>query len=112
MNLFFWKKNKVVDVFATDLASEFFSSVQPQVARAFLSSKESGNKQKPDKAVRKVEGKIHDTIREVDQFKTLHSLGVYGKARLHMMFRARLEELGYDEDVAKGVDQIVMLQTP
>ena len=110
MNLFFWKKNKAVDVFATDLASEFYSSVQPQVARAFLESKSSKNKK--EKSVRKVEGKIHDLVREVDQFKTLHSLGVYGKARLHMMFRARLEELGYDEDVAKGVDQIVMLETP
>ena len=110
MNLFFWKKNKVVDIFASDLASEFYSSVQPQTAMAFLHSQDS--KTRKDKAVRKVEGKIHDMVREVDQFKTLHSLGVYGKARLHMMFRARLEELGYDAEVAKEVDQIVMLQTP
>ena len=110
MNLFFWKKNKVVDVFATDLASEFYSSVQPQVAQAFLNGK--GSNKKPDKAVRKVEGKIQDMIRDVDQFKTLHTLGVYGKARLHTMFRARLEELGYDAEIAKRVDQIVMLETP
>ena len=100
MNLFFWKKNKVVDIFATDLASEFYSSIQPQVASEFLKNKGS-NKKKKDKAVRKVEGKIQDMIREVDQFKTLHSLGVYGKARLHCLFRARLVEMGYVWEVAK-----------
>ena len=108
MNLLFWKKNKVIDTFAADLASDFYSSIQPQVVLSFLEGHDHGKK--ADKHDRKVEGRIHDMLRQVDQFRALHSLGVYGTARLHMKFRVRLEELGYHADVAKRIDEIMVLQ--
>lgn len=110
MSLLFWKKNRAVDTFAANLASEFYSSIQPEAVLSYLEGRDRGKK-KANKQHRNVEGKIHHMLRQIDQFKTLHSLGVYSIARLHLKFRDRLEELGYDADVAKKVDELMVLHS-
>lgn len=110
MNLIFWKKNKMIDVFAGDLASHLFSAIQPDAMREYF-ARQSADK-KARKANKKAADLLEDLIQQVRQFKAMHSLGVYGKARLHMKFTKRLEELGYDSIVAQKVNEEIMLKTP
>lgn len=110
MNLFFWRKNKHIDVFAGSLANELYSAVQPEQMKKYLRL-EKGDK-KAQKEIRKIESQFNNAIKLVQQFRATHSLGVYGKARLHLKFIERLEELGYDKNSAKKVNEIILLKTP
>ena len=110
MNLFFWKNNNQIDVFASALADELYSLVQPQLAKDYVNN--SSNDKKSRKTNKMIGGKLQDIIKQVDQFRTTHSLGVYGKARLHMKFVGRLEELGYDENTVNKINEHIMISTP
>jgi len=110
MSLFFWTKNKQIDVFASTLANEFYSLVQPQVAKDYFDT--SSDDKDARKARKIMGGRLQEVIREVDQFRTNNSLGVYGKARLHMKFAERLKELGYDANTVTKINELVMLSTP
>ncbi len=110
MNLFFWKKNRNIDIFASDLANEFYSRVQPDAAHSFF---EKTPKDKHEKKSRKqTEATIQDAIKRLEQFRITNSLGVYGKARFHLKFTERLKELGYGADIAKRINEFIMLKTP
>ena len=61
MNLFFWKKNKVIDIFASTLANELYSLVQPQSAREYFTT--SADDKQAKKAKKNIENKIHDIIK-------------------------------------------------
>jgi hypothetical protein len=113
LNILFWKNNKVIDAIAIELADEFFSQVQPQLALEFLNnpiqdSKSSKKKKNP----KKIDRAINKLASDVTAFRKHHSLGVYGKARLHMNFMKRLNELGYPEQVTKQINEMVMLRSP
>ena len=103
--LFFWKKNKLIDDFAINLADELYSHVQPNVMEAFIANKK-------DKAAKKTDRQVAELINRVQQFRTANSLGIYGKARLHLTFTARLNELGYNKKLAEKINEIVLLKTP
>lgn len=106
MGLFFWKNNGKIDAFGVALAEHLFSHVQPDVAKLhFAGGGKSANKKKQYK----VEQQFHDLVRQMRQFNTTQSLGIYGKARLQKSFSDRLLELGYDEAVTvKLVETIVL----
>jgi len=110
-----FKKNRLIDQFAQNLADEFYSQVLPAITRNYLLSSSSStqkNKKQLEKQNKKVKDQLNDTILQVNQFRQTNKLGTYGKARLHMTFTERLIDLGYDEATAKEVNKILLLQTP
>ena len=117
MNLFSWKKNKTIDMFASELANEFFSLVPPDIIHAYFKSKQQDrknrqNKSKNKKENRSVESNLMSLVKQMQQFKILHSLGTYGKARLQLKFNERLEELGYDKETVSQLSDFVLLHNP
>ncbi|MCZ6803783.1 MAG: hypothetical protein O7D86_07600 [Proteobacteria bacterium] len=114
MAILFWKKNKEIDAMAVSLADEFYSQIQPQVAIDFL--KYSDRTSKLDKSNRKIskmtENILNRTAGQLIAFKKKHSIGIYGKARLHLNFMKRLNELGYPEELAKEINAIILLRSP
>jgi len=114
MNFFFWKKNKQIDIFAILLADEFYSHIQPQVAIDFVKEttrgrKQSGTTNRQNIRINKI---LEDSARQIIAFKEQHSLGVYGKARLHLIFMQRLNQLGYSEDITKYLNEIILVRSP
>jgi hypothetical protein len=110
MGLFFWRKNRTIDVFASALADEFYSAVQPEAAKDYLTAR--SQQKKPDKLMKKIDRMLEDVVARVQQFRTANALGVYGKARLHLKFTERLKELGYDAKVASQLNEMLLLRTP
>lgn len=103
MKLFFWKRNKEIDQFARMVADELFSQVQPELMRDFF----AGVANKKDS--KSVESRLKGAEKQVAQFNIANKLGVYGKARLQLTILERLQELGYDKDIAKRVnDRMIM----
>ena len=118
MNLFFWKKNNTIDVFASSLANELFSTIQPQKAKEFITQSIDNQSEKKKKRIKeqkeknKFETQIDLVVKHINEFKVINSLGVYGKARLHLKFSERLKELGYNESVTKKINDMIMVRTP
>lgn len=108
MMVFFWKKNKEIDLFANSIANDFYSRVQPELAQDYFVNRAEKSK----KSVSIVERTIRDIAGKVQQFRASHSLGVYGKARLHLSFMERLKDLGYDNNLAKKINEIILIKTP
>ena len=106
MGLFFWKKNKVIDEFATKVADEFYSRVLPNHAVKYFDGKTDKKKSK------EIESLLNTLVRDVNQFRDQESLGIYGKARLHLTFMERLKELGYNETTSKEINKVVMVVSP
>ena len=114
MNVYFWKKNKEIDIFVIILANEFYSHIQPQLVITFLKEITEGKKQpgKINKNNIRINKILEDVANHIVEFKEQHSLGVYGKARLHLKFMQRLNELGYSEDLTNELNEIIMVRTP
>ena len=110
MNLFFWKNNRTIDTFSNELANELYSNINPQAAIEYLEG--LSDKKQMRKYEKKMQQELQGIIRKIIEFKTMNSLGVYGKARLHLKFKLRLEELGYDPRVAVKLNEILMVKTP
>jgi hypothetical protein len=118
MKLFFWENNRAVDEFAKALADDMFSRIQPstvsdyfaEVSGVPLLHKLTPQKQKLQK--KEVEDKIKEAVLKVQQFKSTQSIGIYRKARLHLVFTERLKELGFDADIAQEINRTILLQTP
>jgi len=110
MPIFFWKKNREIDQFAQELADNFYSQSRPETLEASLTT-DRHNKKKQSKIDRQVERQLSNLLSSIQLFRTQHSLGVYGKARLHMKFTARLEELGYPTSLADQLNKFLMLNT-
>ncbi|MGB5345216.1 MAG: hypothetical protein WBN23_03535 [Woeseia sp.] len=107
MGLFFWKNNGKIDAFGVALAEHLFSHVQPEAARVHFAG---GGKGENKKKQYKIEQQFHDLVRQMRQFSTTQSLGIYGKARLQKSFSDRLLELGYDEAVTIKLVETVVLR--
>ena len=110
MSLFFWKKNKGIDIFANKLANELFSSVQPQSIKDYFHASSKDKSAKKNK--KNVDANIQGIIKQIQQFRVTHSLGTYGKARLQLKFNERLKELGYDKDSVSKLNEFILVNTP
>jgi len=110
MSIFFWKNNNIIDMFASELANELYGKIHPSEAKKYFEGF-SDKKEKKDIS-NKMQREIQSAVKNIIQFKLVNKLGVYGKARLHLKFKARLEELGFEKDVVKQINEIVMLNTP
>lgn len=110
MNLFFWKKNKVIDIFASQIANDLFSVVQPQSINDYF---QSTSKSKEAKKNRKnVETNLLNVTNQIKQFRISNTLGTYGKARLQLKFNERLKELGYDVTVVSRLNEFILVKIP
>lgn len=110
MNILFWRKNALIDKMAVILADEFYSQVQPQVASSYFSAAEHNNKER--KKFKGLENMINKTASQIIVFRKENSIGIYGKARLHMKFVERLKELGYAEHIVRQINEILLLRSP
>lgn len=110
----FWKKNRKIDEFAQQMADEFFSQVQPDVAEKFFETDadDAGKKSARKNKTHAVSTQLDGTAGRLKLMKEELNLGVYGKARFHMKFMSRLEQLGYSKDLAGRINQHLMLNTP
>ena len=108
MQIFFWKKNKQIDEFANAIANDLYSTIPPDVALDFMNESDSKSK----KVNTKVARKLDDIVLRIKQFRAENSIGVYGKARLHLKFAEQLEELGYEKKVAGLFNEKIMIRTP
>ncbi|MGB5624365.1 MAG: hypothetical protein WBM61_01430 [Woeseiaceae bacterium] len=106
MNLFFWKNNKKIDAFASAVADEMYSFIQPDVAKDLFQKAAQKNK----KNQRKTEQKLLGIVNQMQKFSEANSLGVYGKARLQKEFSDRLIELGYDGEVTRILVETILFR--
>ncbi|MEZ5493996.1 MAG: hypothetical protein R3E61_05265 [Pseudomonadales bacterium] len=123
MKLFFWKDNYRIDSFAKQLADDFCNQVQPDAARVYFGSGEaiaslpatknnnSGKRSTPNKQVG-VERCVNEVALKLAQFKVQEKLGIYGKARVHMSFMERLNELGFGEETVQRLNRTLLLKAP
>lgn len=111
MSLFFWKKNKNIDIFASDLANDFYSYIQPASVKAYFQS--ALKKGKEDKKIKKVvEDNLQNLVKKIQQYRVTANLGTYGKARFQLKFNERLKELGYDKDTVTRLSEYILTRTP
>lgn len=118
MGLLFWKKNRQIDQFAYQLADNLYSQVLPDMAQQIvdgIDSSKGGKSGKDKKKLKRNQEQIKRTMDDItlqmQQYKMDNKLGVYGKARLHMTFTERLEELGYNKDVAKELSNAILVRS-
>ncbi len=102
---FLFGKNKAIDGFATQMADDLFSAIPQDVAQQYLGGKTDKKKTKA------ADSRMHDLAIRFRQFKLNEKLGVYGKARLHLTFMTRLESLGYDENLTKKINEVILLKS-
>jgi len=98
---FFHRKSEI-DAFAKTMADEFSKTLPIDHIRSF---EEKKYQNKLDKGLAKI-------IREVGICQSKKKMGVYYKARFHMIFMDRLREIGYPEDLIQNINKAVMLATP
>lgn len=111
MNILFWKTNKQIDEFSNRLATELYSSVQPDEIRRFFDSA-SKKKARKDKSLKRIDTELSSTLNQLRQFQLTHGLGVYGKARLLLQFNDRLQELGYDQQSIASLKELILIRSP
>lgn len=120
MKLFFWKDNYRIDSFAKQLADDFCNQVQPDAISVYFAGSEAvvsvaknkGDKGGATKKAAGVERCVNEVALKLAQFKAQERLGVYGKARIHMGFMARLGELGFDEGSVQQLNRTLLLKAP
>ncbi len=100
-----FKKRKLIREFSEQLAADLYSLAPPDLIREAREGK--------SKKVRKTYDRAMDQIiTKTAQFKDVQKLGVYGKAKLHQVFMGRLEVLGYDQELVREVNRVLLLRTP
>jgi hypothetical protein len=110
MNLLFWKFNSAIDTLAHDIANDIYAAIQPQAIADFYEGKCDKNQAK--KIEKTLNNRIQMIIIKIKDFKAMNPIGVYGKARLHLKFKERLQELGYTSSVSTKLNHIIMVETP
>ena len=103
----FWygKKKRMLTDFASQVAEELYSNVPPQLV---LKHRAGNSKQ----ATKKFKAGVESALLRIAQFKAVEKPGVYGKAKLHLVFMQRLKELGYPDDVADEINNYILTKTP
>jgi hypothetical protein len=103
--LLFWRKNKEIDSFANILADELYSQLPPQM----LAKQE---KTADRKLVLRFDKQLQNIVTRLQDFKAIHNLGVYGKARFHLTFMERLRSHGYPEALTKEINEYLLINVP
>jgi hypothetical protein len=103
--LFFWRKNRLIDGFAHTLADELYSQIPPQML-------EKTDKKADKKVGRRFDKELQNIVIRLQDFKAIHKLGVYGKARFHLTFMERLRSHGYPESLAKEINEYLLVNVP
>lgn len=103
--LLFWRKNREIDGFANTLADELYSQLPPQML-------EKQDKSAAKKISRRFDKELQHIANQLQDFKVIHKLGVYGKARFHLAFVERLRSHGYPEDLSKEINEYLLVNVP
>lgn len=103
--LLFWRRNKEIDRFANILADELYTHLPPQML-------EKQKKTSDKKLVRRFDKELQNIVTRLHTFKTVNKLGVYGKARFHLTFLDRLRSHGYPEELAKELNDYLLVKVP
>lgn len=103
--LLFWRKNREIDNFAIMLADEIYSQLPLQML-------ENQNKTALKKLSRRLDKELHNAVTQLQNFKVMHKLGVYGKARFHLTFRERLRSHAYPESLVKEINEHLLIKVP
>ena len=101
----FGKKKRMLIEFADQRAEELFSTVPPALIKKHL-----GGKTK--KATKQFNAGVEKTLVQFARFKAAEKPGIYGKAKIHQIFAARLKELGYPEEIADEINEYILTKTP
>lgn len=104
MFLFGKKKAQLVG-FANQTAELLFSRVPP----GLVDEHRSGQSKKATKAFNQG---VENALMRVAQYKATAKPGIYGKAKLHLVFANRLKELGYPQQVADEINHYILTRTP
>ncbi|MBI5041827.1 MAG: hypothetical protein HZB57_11715 [Gammaproteobacteria bacterium] len=107
----FWfgKKNKEITAFARFLAEEFFSNLPPNLIEK---QNDKTDQKGARSAKQRFESALDDIVSHAKQFKQQKNLKVYGKAKFHLEFAARLKSLGYDAKLVNEINHAVMVRSP
>jgi len=103
--LLFWRKNTEIDNFANILADELYTKLPPNML-------ENSEKAAGKKLDRRIEKELQTMVTRLQEYKLVHKLGVYGKARFHLTFRERLRSHGYPEILAKEINDFLLVKVP
>lgn len=101
----FWQKSKEIDRFANILADELYSQLP-------LHMLEKQNKNTDKKLARRFDKELHNIVTQLQTFKSVYKLGVYGKARFHLTFMERLRKHGYPEMFVKEINEYLLVNVP
>jgi hypothetical protein len=103
----FWRgtKKKLLIEFSNQVADELFSMVPPGLVNKHLSGKSK-------KATKQFQAGVENALLRIAQFKATEKPGIYGKAKIHQNFAARLKELGYPHDLADEINSYILTKTP
>ncbi len=103
----------MIDRFADELAQEVYRCVNPEKLVDIDLKQESTKLSKQQKKIHKtLNNLVHTASIRINDFKSMHRLGIYGKARLHLKFKERLLEMGYEEKFVKDINHSLLLKTP
>ena len=103
--LLFWRKNREIDGFANFLADELYSQLPPHML-------EKQEKTADKKFTRRFDKELNNIVTRLQDFKAIHKLGVYGKARFHLSFAERLRSHGYPESLTKEINEYLLINVP
>lgn len=103
--LLFWKKNREIDNFANILADELYSQLPPKLIQNQKGTSGKKLALRFDKELQRIVSRLQD-------FKAIHKLGVYGKARFHLTFKERLRSHGYPEELAREINEYLLVKVP
>lgn len=101
----FWKRNREIDSFAKILADEVYSQFPPQMMEKLEDSKNKKLGRRFDKELKTIVSRLQD-------YKDIHKLGIYGKARFHLTFMERLRQHGYPDAVTKEINEYLLVKVP
>ncbi|NEX16511.1 MAG: hypothetical protein C1943_07765 [Halochromatium sp.] len=101
----FGKKKKILIAFAAQTADTLFSQAPPALV-------EKHRLEKSKQATKQFHASVEDALMRVAQFKASEKPGIYGKAKLHLVFANRLKELGYPDEVANEINAYILTKTP
>lgn len=101
MDLFFRKKNRMVDELALQLADHFFKTVPPEKIDADKSDR---------KSFKKFDRELDKILKKIASFNAKNKLGIYTRARLQNKFYHRLVDLGYNASFVKALNEKLLLE--
>lgn len=100
VNLFFWKKNRLIDEFALQLADHLFKIVPPE---------KIDDKKNARKLLKKLDRELDKIYKKLARFDLQNNLGIYARARLQNKFNYRLKELNYPSEFVDVLNEKMLI---